>query len=233
MKTENRKCENCSNVENCLYIDVRPAQERWLCGECIKIGLRALAEEEDRKAERERIQIMQSFKPHFTHDCSQCVFLGSHEMGAEKFDLYYCDQSGRIATVIARFGNEGSEYSSGMDFGVASEKEAADWENRIKVLREAYRRAILVSLIPKPKQKFKLVRETGSRIDPDRNDHHRLVLFKDDPLIVGKDSFEKVGRWVKIEEPAFLEFGDGETAIYIEGRLVVGKKEELPYRPKI
>ena len=48
----------------------------------------------------------------FTHDCDQCKPLGQFM----KYDLYYCDGcSGREETVVARFGDEGWAYISGID----------------------------------------------------------------------------------------------------------------------
>lgn len=44
--------------------------------------------------------------PRYTHDCEECVFLGTHS----KYDLYYC---GANPTVIARYGTEG-DYNSGL-----------------------------------------------------------------------------------------------------------------------
>ena len=71
--------------------------------------------------------------PRFTHDCENCTFL-AHVVG---HDLYYCTQMGGSAlvrssretgyewraskrglpTVIARYGNDGPDYMSGMEFG--------------------------------------------------------------------------------------------------------------------
>jgi hypothetical protein len=48
-------------------------------------------------------------KPIFLHDCEQCVSLGHHN----QHDLYYCDQLS-VPTVLARYGNEGYEYLSGL-----------------------------------------------------------------------------------------------------------------------
>ena len=45
----------------------------------------------------------------YRHDCDQCTFLGQFN----EHDLYYCGQHG-IPTVIARFGDMGSEYYSGL-----------------------------------------------------------------------------------------------------------------------
>ena len=53
----------------------------------------------------------------YEHDCDDCVFLGTIELPkAPVHDLYYCDQGGKIPTVIARFGDRGDMYASGMGF---------------------------------------------------------------------------------------------------------------------
>lgn len=46
----------------------------------------------------------------FTHDCTQCIDLGEFD----GHDLYFCRQGGQIPTVLARFGNAGPEYFSGI-----------------------------------------------------------------------------------------------------------------------
>ena len=47
---------------------------------------------------------MTELKPRYTHDCKTCVFIGQ----IMEYDLYICK-----TTIIARYGNEGPEYSSG------------------------------------------------------------------------------------------------------------------------
>lgn len=47
----------------------------------------------------------------YQHDCNHCVPLGQYQEN----DLYYCDQHG-MPTVIARYGNDGPDYTSGMGF---------------------------------------------------------------------------------------------------------------------
>lgn len=64
--------------------------------------------------------------PRYVHDCSRCVFLGGHD----RFDLYFCAGS-LEKTVIARDGDDGPEYSSGMAFSYGA----------IESLTEARRRA--------------------------------------------------------------------------------------------
>ncbi len=46
------------------------------------------------------------------HDCPCCKFLGSEFLKNEQFDLYFCEQNGKIPTVIARWGEDGNYYSS-------------------------------------------------------------------------------------------------------------------------
>lgn len=48
----------------------------------------------------------------YKHDCNLCSFLGRY-MGA---DLYFCNSL--TPNIIARMGNDGGDYSSGIIFGV-------------------------------------------------------------------------------------------------------------------
>jgi hypothetical protein len=50
-----------------------------------------------------------SRQPRYVHDCDGCTFLGQFE----EYDLYACDN-----TVIARRSDEGSDYKSGLVFGI-------------------------------------------------------------------------------------------------------------------
>lgn len=53
-------------------------------------------------------------KPNYEHDgCSGCVFLGELREDDIVYDLYYCPQND-VPTVIARYGNDGPDYMSGM-----------------------------------------------------------------------------------------------------------------------
>lgn len=64
----------------------------------------------------------------YTHDCGRCVFLGEHG----EYDLYFHEGTPPVlTTVIARYGNEGGNYMSGLAFA-----------GRIPELAEARRRAI-------------------------------------------------------------------------------------------
>lgn len=48
--------------------------------------------------------------PRYQHDCERCQFLGQHN----EADLYFCERVGFGPTVIARYGDEGLDYISGL-----------------------------------------------------------------------------------------------------------------------
>lgn len=52
--------------------------------------------------------------PRYKHECKQCIFLGCKE----QYDLYFCSVGVEGETVIARYGNKGYEYLSGMAFSI-------------------------------------------------------------------------------------------------------------------
>jgi hypothetical protein len=64
--------------------------------------------------------------PRFTHDCDVCIFLGRFKTSEwcgkeEEVDLYVCrPEKNEETTLVARFGNEGHEYGSGLCFCVSS-----------------------------------------------------------------------------------------------------------------
>lgn len=79
-------------------------------------------------------------QPRFKHDCTACAYLGRHL----SFDLYWCDQNGMLPTAIARYGNNGPDYLSGLDGHVVplhplwvAKRIAQEWGLRVK--REAQR----------------------------------------------------------------------------------------------
>lgn len=51
--------------------------------------------------------------PLYKHHCANCTYLGDWEYKGQRHDLYHCPQLG-IPTVIARYGDEGPAYTSGM-----------------------------------------------------------------------------------------------------------------------
>jgi len=53
----------------------------------------------------------------FKHDCDKCIFLYRTEKEDydELYDIYFCNQNSSIDTIIARYGNEGADYISGIE----------------------------------------------------------------------------------------------------------------------
>lgn len=67
--------------------------------------------------------------PKYQHNCDKCLFLGRYK---KKCDLYVCVRDNIADTVIARHGNNGPDYSSGLIFA---------HRNLIPELVEAMKRA--------------------------------------------------------------------------------------------
>lgn len=88
-------------------------------------------------------------EPKFKHDCERCVLV--HQVaGDEPLDIYVCpvsdvDVKRRINTVIARYGDEGDQYGSGLEFAMRGPQDADDVEGRhlnaglAKALRDGFR----------------------------------------------------------------------------------------------
>lgn len=75
--------------------------------------------------------------PMYEHDCTSCEYLGTYSEGGD-YDLYvHVDGH---PTVIARFGDEGSEYLSGLA--------AVGGHHAIQSLWEAMRLAVVNNLLP-------------------------------------------------------------------------------------
>lgn len=68
----------------------------------------------------------------YQHDCDTCKPLGEYGDA----DLYFCDKEATGMTVIARYGDEGSNYSSGLNL-----------TGHIPDLAEAKKRAIKVGFL--------------------------------------------------------------------------------------
>jgi hypothetical protein len=80
--------------------------------------------------------------PRFAHDCQHCVFLGRFKNAFDDCDLYFCAQNASSTahghpTVIARFSDEGPDYSSGLPVA-----------DKVPALAEAKRRAKARGLLP-------------------------------------------------------------------------------------
>lgn len=63
-------------------------------------------------ARRKGLRPTKEDTPRYTHDCTNCNFLGQYK----EFDLYVCAVGKKISTVIARYSSNGPDYASGLGF---------------------------------------------------------------------------------------------------------------------
>jgi len=95
--------------------------------------------------------------PLHKHDCDACQFLGNYN----GHDLYICNPTGKrdACTIIARWGSDGPEYRSGLEFGTweltrvipmmtPDGGTTTDYEPEVRVLRVAYLIAEDAGLLP-------------------------------------------------------------------------------------
>jgi hypothetical protein len=118
--------------------------------------------------------------PRYEHDCSDCVYLGQFN----KYDLYFCP---REPTIIARYSNEGSEYTSGIVFGITSDEVRP---GEAHPLRECLIRALMIS------DHRHAINEHVVRYEsevPERMEWYREVLKLADERIACRDEILKLG----------------------------------------
>ena len=69
-------------------------------------------ETEKQEAETELGGRVDTVVMRFKHDCNECIPLGQEN----DHDLYYCNKEGGMPpTLVARFGDAGPDYKSGME----------------------------------------------------------------------------------------------------------------------
>jgi len=52
----------------------------------------------------------------FKHDCWNCLFIGTAVHKDVRYDMYVCTHDGcTIDSVVARYGDDGPDYISGLD----------------------------------------------------------------------------------------------------------------------
>jgi hypothetical protein len=76
-------------------------------------------------------------KPIWKHDCSHCIFLGTYQYKDSNLDIYYCGQGENAPTVVARYGDDRPEYSSGWP----NDAEVAAFPNNPRVIARERARA--------------------------------------------------------------------------------------------
>jgi hypothetical protein len=77
--------------------------------------------------------------PRYQHDCDLCTPLGENG----EFDLYFCPQGDLPDTLIARFGDAGAAYMSGLDTAIYQEKMGRTTEPLVLALRAARERGLI------------------------------------------------------------------------------------------
>jgi len=127
--------------------------------------------------------------PRFTHDCDGCKFLGQDEA----HDFYFCPSS--MPTVIARYGNDGPEYTSGLEIA-----------RQIRALLD-FEYPLSKALTLAEEQGF-LKRPEAVEADPE--DGNRLLLHIDSSLlnakIVPRPAFSKDAAY-QLQERIRAELG--------------------------
>ena len=86
-------------------------------------------------------------KTNYIHDCDACTYLGQFAHG-KIYDLYFCGTHER-GTVIARYGDDGPDYCSGLGFA----------ERGIQPYKEALDRAVAKGLYNPQKQPVRMIGE--------------------------------------------------------------------------
>ena len=85
-------------------------------------------------------------QPQFQHDCTKCTFIGTYK----HYDLYVCSHSDkRMDTLIARYGDSGDAYVSGLDWPFIY----ADDPDQFYPL-DSYRAALTIAFLRALKQGF-------------------------------------------------------------------------------
>lgn len=104
-------------------------------------------------------------QPRYTHDCNKCEFLGIHE----EYDLYFCPDE---PTIIARYGNKGNEYGSGLEFAVSCSQ------------HEKYKKALRLALTTKHRNTIINYFDKYHRIDfPIEWERFQVILKESNNLI--------------------------------------------------
>lgn len=55
---------------------------------------------------------MNKRSPRFVHDCNKCVFTGHYNVEGKEADGWYCSGAMLGGSIILRYGNDASDYSS-------------------------------------------------------------------------------------------------------------------------
>lgn len=73
--------------------------------------------------------------PQYKHDCSACLFLYRTMMSGQSYDVYFCASIPAFPTVIARYGDEGHMYLSGLGSSIEALADAEKYCRKIGLLK--------------------------------------------------------------------------------------------------
>ncbi len=80
----------------------------------------------------------------FKHDCEKCTYLGQ----SGKYDLYVCSsRSNIIDTVIARFGDNPGDYTSGLLFAIRFKEGFFPGSENCEALAKAMNQALTLGYL--------------------------------------------------------------------------------------
>jgi hypothetical protein len=161
-------------------------------------------------------------EPRFRHeDCSVCHFLGWHDTGEGRFDLYV--HWGEVEkTVIARFGDDGPEYYSGLAF-----------VKKIEPLGEALVRAVELGIVPKnvtyPLQLRKLFRDDLAAMELFEEEvRERIKVLLYEPM--KSEMYDRASHLIKSVWQQFFNEGQvTHSADEIPGFRVFGEQNTLRF----
>jgi hypothetical protein len=124
--------------------------------------------------------------PQFTHDSSCCKFLGRSQDG--KLDLYTCIGAKTYQAYIARYGNDGSEYTSAISSVLdAYGDEHAEVYAYCKEARLLSERDALKAEVVRMRAALEAIRSTLPHIDGNRMSIFSMLSVIDHALSTGAD----------------------------------------------
>lgn len=150
-------------------------------------------------------------KPKFTHDCSNCEFLGTFK----DIDLYSCNRGKQIDTVIARFSSAGSDYCSGLSIASSALLNGAKTLTE-EALAEALLRALARGFLPRRTEDFSRVDDRSVIADMVLSIPARLNFLNREELYTLRDWAINVQDRAEEEEVEFLKAFVRLTETYIE-----------------
>jgi len=100
-------CNFCGGGEVAVVLEGHYIPDTAICSKCYG-KLKQQCEELNLGVGETKMTDPKPLVMRYQHDCSECKPLGQYQ----NYDLYFCDKGG--ATIIARYGESETEYTSGL-----------------------------------------------------------------------------------------------------------------------